>query len=587
MHFPNFIKLSTCLGVIALAMLQNKAWGANAVPVVQPDPMDRSTVTAWSGQIMGKMNALGSPPSRMDVATVPLGQMRSLADRVRNELRERSGDRHLLYLGPSSRGHMYAFPLTRTEHGLRLVTGPPDRYSQMALISVSPRGHGERSIYLHDIVGAWIPNKNIMYQNLMGANAYHYSSASMVRRADLIVASGRLKSMSFRPVEVDIPFMQPTPPVLIWLPLPHLDSLANACVYCGIVVPNSLSYLESGQDRKLEALSHASHLQSFPTPGFMKATSSDLRLTIFEQLSPDQRLNRSRWLIMRIKSARLLLAMPRLLSLVLVATYLLNEPVLAAGDDEKGKGLEPSSFIFESSGPARLSGASSVPRRRSRLSAMGSPSTPGSSSNPGFVSHPGSSSNPGSSSAPGMSSDPLVVSDPAQAAPPPTIPEIEIVPPSVHFPPFINIVPIPEHEPWHMYRQFRYRLAQLDIDHRSLALLNPRADFVGDHRTMLRDQLQAQVDLKHALVLTPTIDHGGRVYAVPIFRDSVKEALIGSKSHQNVGWALIGIWPGRQTSVAWFGYALLDVRGRASLIQKLQDSVKVKVLADLLRPIPV
>jgi hypothetical protein len=55
-----------------------------------------------------------------------------------------------------------------------------------------------------------------------------YSSASMVRRADLIVASGRLKSMSFRPVEVDIPFMQPTPPVLIWLPLPHLDSLANA-----------------------------------------------------------------------------------------------------------------------------------------------------------------------------------------------------------------------------------------------------------------------------------------------------------------------------------------------------------------------
>lgn len=290
---------------------------------------------------------------------------------------------------------------------------------------------------------------------------------------------------------------------------------------------------------------------------------------------------------MRIKSARLLLAMPRLLSLVLVATYLLNEPVLAAGDDEKGKGLEPSSFIFESSGPARLSGASSVPRRRSRLSAMGSPSTPGSSSNPGFVSHPGSSSNPGSSSAPGMSSDPLVVSDPAQAAPPPTIPEIEIVPPSVHFPPFINIVPIPEHEPWHMYRQFRYRLAQLDIDHRSLALLNPRADFVGDHRTMLRDQLQAQVDLKHALVLTPTIDHGGRVYAVPIFRDSVKEALIGSKSHQNVGWALIGIWPGRQTSVAWFGYALLDVRGRASLIQKLQDSVKVKVLADLLRPIPV
>lgn len=188
MHFPNFIKLSTCLGVIALAMLQNKAWGANAVPVVQPDPMDRSTVTAWSGQIMGKMNALGSPPSRMDVATVPLGQMRSLADRVRNELRERSGDRHLLYLGPSSRGHMYAFPLTRTEHGLRLVTGPPDRYSQMALISVSPRGHGERSIYLHDIVGAWVPNKNIMYQNLMGANAYQYGDAPVTHDLDRLLA---------------------------------------------------------------------------------------------------------------------------------------------------------------------------------------------------------------------------------------------------------------------------------------------------------------------------------------------------------------------------------------------------------------
>ncbi len=49
-----------------------------------------------------------------------------------------------------------------------------------------------------------------------------YSSASMVRRNDLIVASGRLT------VETDIPFMQPRPPVLIWLPLPHLDSLAGA-----------------------------------------------------------------------------------------------------------------------------------------------------------------------------------------------------------------------------------------------------------------------------------------------------------------------------------------------------------------------
>ncbi|GAK67295.1 uncharacterized protein PAN0_017d5522 [Moesziomyces antarcticus] len=302
---------------------------------------------------------------------------------------------------------------------------------------------------------------------------------------------------------------------------------------------------------------------------------------------------------MRINGARLLWATTRLLSLVLVASYLVNESVVAAGDDEKGKGLEPSSFIFESSGPARQSGASSVPRRRSRLSVMGPPSTPGSSSNPGLFSEPGSSSSPASSSSPGSSmapgissapgtwSDPLVISDVGTAAPPPTVPEVEIVPSSVQFPPFIDVAPIPEHEPWHMYRQFRYRLAQLDIDHRSLALLNPRADFVGDHRTMLRDQLQAQVDLKIALHLTPTIDHGGRVYAVPIIRDSVKEALIGSKSIHNVGWALLGIWPGRQTSVAWLGYALLDVRGRASFIKKLQDSGKVKVLADLLKPIPV
>ncbi len=42
---------------------------------------------------------------------------------------------------------------------------------------------------------------------------------------------------------------------------------------------------ESGQDRKLEALFHTSHLLNFLTPGFLKATSTDLRLTIFEQLS--------------------------------------------------------------------------------------------------------------------------------------------------------------------------------------------------------------------------------------------------------------------------------------------------------------
>ena len=298
---------------------------------------------------------------------------------------------------------------------------------------------------------------------------------------------------------------------------------------------------------------------------------------------------------MRIKSVRLLRSWTRSFGFVVISIYLLSETALAAGDDQQVQEFHAPPYIFDSPGPSKPLRASPVPRGRSRLSVLGSSSNPASSPNLGSSSAPGSpsapgapsyrlASDPGSSTAVGTPSEPRDTSRPSTSAPVSTSPEIKIEPPSVLVPPFIDIPPIPNQEPWHMCRQFRYRLAQLDIDHRSLALLNHRADFIGDHRTVLRDQLQAQVGSKNALSLTPTMDHKGRIYAVPIYRDSVKEALIGSRSYDHVGWALVGIWQGAQPSIGWYGYALLDVRDRASMIRKLQSSGRVKALSDLLRP---
>lgn len=150
-------------------------------------------------------------------------------------------------------------------------------------------------------------------------------------------------------------------------------------------------------------------------------------------------------------------------------------------------------------------------------------------------------------------------------------------------PPFGETI-LPEKEFWHIERMLKVRLNQAHVDFTSLRLVPPLQDTRHVHLDMLRSQLQLQVNSKQAVYLTPTIDHRARIIAVPIHRDTLKMALVEREDTGRVGWAIVGVRPGRLPEMTWFAYALLDVPNRRIFVNSLINSRKVKALKDFLIP---
>lgn len=141
-----------------------------------------------------------------------------------------------------------------------------------------------------------------------------------------------------------------------------------------------------------------------------------------------------------------------------------------------------------------------------------------------------------------------------------------------------------EMELHHIKRQFEYRLAQVGIEPKTVELLPPLSDVRHIHLNIIHSQLQLQVNSKQALYLGPTIGHTGRIFAVPIHRDMVKEAVIDSDKNRKVGWVVVGVKSGRQPQMTWLYYALHDVKmeDRRTFVERLIRSKKVWTLKDAL-----
>lgn len=172
------------------------------------------------------------------------------------------------------------------------------------------------------------------------------------------------------------------------------------------------------------------------------------------------------------------------------------------------------------------------------------------------------------------------IARPSESPPSPNYPDLEQLHTIV---PTFGETAIPYKERWHLERMLKFRLSQAHIDFRTLRLVDPLEDTRHLHLRILQSQLQLQVNSKQAVFLGPTEDHQARIYAVPIHRDTVKEALIEKEKTGRVGWAFIAVRPGLRPEMTWLSYALLDVQSRRTFVENLMTSKNVKALKDILK----
>ena len=147
--------------------------GFSLVPALRISPISSKAATVLSAKTMHRLHALDAGLLNVQPIHIPIGQYRDASEAVRNQLQERFETNHLLYLGSSSSGHYYAFPLMEERNeALRAATGA--QQLKMALLSVQPRPphdniYRDRTIDCHGLLGIHVENKNIFYQQLMGA----------------------------------------------------------------------------------------------------------------------------------------------------------------------------------------------------------------------------------------------------------------------------------------------------------------------------------------------------------------------------------------------------------------------------------
>jgi len=140
--------------------------GYDPVPPVQQASVSPEVLDGWTVKALERLNQLGAQPAQAGPSRPPLGQYRDASGLIREQLRQRYVTRHLLYLGSSTSGHTYAFPLES-------AGGTPNL--RIALLQVSKRPPAEqvdrqRTIHFLSFIDVDVENKNLFFQNLLGAD---------------------------------------------------------------------------------------------------------------------------------------------------------------------------------------------------------------------------------------------------------------------------------------------------------------------------------------------------------------------------------------------------------------------------------
>lgn len=143
--------------------------GFDNVPPVEHASLSTHELQVWTNLALPRLNQLGARPTGAGPSRTPLGQGQAASELIRTQLRERYATRHLLYIGSSRYGHGYAFPIDNV--------GLPPNQLRIALLQVSkrPPSHTDqldrqRSIKFLTFMDVQVGNKNVFFQNLLGAD---------------------------------------------------------------------------------------------------------------------------------------------------------------------------------------------------------------------------------------------------------------------------------------------------------------------------------------------------------------------------------------------------------------------------------
>lgn len=144
------------------------------VPSLRVSPIDSHKEADLSARTLERFYELGARPISAEPIAIAMGQYTAAAEMVRRQLEERYETNHLLYLGSTSSGLIYAFPLVGT-NGQAIPVAASNHRIHMALLEIQHRPHDDRlfrdrTISFHGILGVdAADNANIILQRLMGA----------------------------------------------------------------------------------------------------------------------------------------------------------------------------------------------------------------------------------------------------------------------------------------------------------------------------------------------------------------------------------------------------------------------------------
>ncbi|SPO29275.1 uncharacterized protein UTRI_06224 [Ustilago trichophora] len=151
--------------------------------------------------------------------------------------------------------------------------------------------------------------------------------------------------------------------------------------------------------------------------------------------------------------------------------------------------------------------------------------------------------------------------------------------------PALGEMAVPEAELYHLKRTLQNRLLRAHIPYVSLKTKDVLEEVRHLHLSILQEQLQRQVDSKHTVFLGHSLDPRIRYYAIPIFRDSVKETLIERARTALVGWAFMAVDLIGEPRMRWIHYGLLEVKGRKAFAENLAKISNAHKLSDVLKRI--
>lgn len=168
---------SPCLSLLLLAICFSAVLVGAVVPPVRWQELPVTSMRQYTEAIAVNLAQLYTPGPNLHMMNIPLGDLNRVSDQVRKQLQDRGPLNHLLYLGHTMDGHVYAFPLEGVgDEGQSRV--------RMALLTVSKRPRKDaydvpKPIQFHGLVAFDVPNRNIFFHSLQSARGNTYGSGPM------------------------------------------------------------------------------------------------------------------------------------------------------------------------------------------------------------------------------------------------------------------------------------------------------------------------------------------------------------------------------------------------------------------------